>query len=205
MYGLGILRGLGVTFKHFIVTFWEDIRWLGKRSKGGEALEARQGAKTRGIFTVQYPEEKLPVPEEFRYIPFLVYDVDEQGEKKLLCTACGICAKVCPPQCIWIERSSNPKTGKPVAYPAEFYIDIDICMNCGFCAEFCPFDAIKMGHDYEIASYERHSKHIYDMEMLSKPISYYASIRPTNYAREQEARAAKARARQEKAAAGKNA
>jgi NADH-quinone oxidoreductase subunit I len=205
MYGFGILRGLGVTFKHFIMTFWEDIRWLGKRYTSDEAFEARQGAKTRGIFTVQYPEEKLPVPEEFRYIPFLVYDVDEQGEKKLLCTACGICAKVCPPQCIWIQRSSDPKTGKPIASPTEFYIDIDICMNCGFCAEFCPFDAIKMGHDYEIASYERHSKHIYDMDKLSKPISHYASIRPTNYAREQEARAAKARARQEKAAAGKKA
>ena len=35
--------------------------------------------ETSGIFTVQYPEEKLPVPEEFRFIPFLIYDDDENG------------------------------------------------------------------------------------------------------------------------------
>ena len=201
MYGLGILRGLGVTFKHFIETFWYDIRWLGKRYTNEEALAVRQGSKARGIFTVQYPEEKLPVPEEFRYIPFLVYELDEQGEKQFRCTACGICSKVCPPQCIWIQRSSDPKTGKPIASPSEFYIDIDMCMNCGFCAEFCPFDAIKMDHDYEIASYERASTHIYNKDKLSKPVSYYASIRPANYAREQEAKAAKEKAKQERAAA----
>ncbi len=32
---------------------------------------------------------------------------------------------------------------------------------------------------------------IYDKEQLSKPVSYYASIRPTNYAREEAARAEK--------------
>jgi NADH-quinone oxidoreductase subunit I len=200
MYGLGILRGLGVTFKHFIQTFLDDIRWLGKRYYNEDALAVRQGTKARGVFTVQYPEEKLPVPEEFRYIPFLVYEVDEQGEKKFLCTACGICSKVCPPQCIWIQRASDPKTGKPITSPTEFFIDIDICMNCGFCAEFCPFDAIKMDHDYEIASYERVSTHIYNKQKLAKPVSYYASIRPTNYAREEEARAAKEIAKRERAA-----
>ncbi len=48
-------------------------------------------------------------------------------------------------------------------------------MNCGFCAEYCPFDAIKMDHDYEIASYGRN---VYNMEQLLKPASYYAKIRP---------------------------
>jgi NADH-quinone oxidoreductase subunit I len=144
-----------------------------------------------GIFTIQYPEEKLPVPEEFRYIPFLVYDEGENGEKELRCTSCGICAKVCPPQCIWIVRTNDPVTGKPIPQPKEFYIDVDICMNCGFCAEFCPFDAIKMDHDYEIASYNRQKEHIFGLERLSKPASYYAQIRPTNFAREEAARAEK--------------
>ncbi|MGD8815224.1 MAG: hypothetical protein PVI78_12200, partial [Anaerolineales bacterium] len=102
MYGLGILKGLGVTLKHFVETFWDDIRWLGKRYFNEEALAMRQGTKTRGIFTVQYPEEKLILPEEFRFIPFLVYELDEQGERQYRCTACGICSKVCPPQCIRI-------------------------------------------------------------------------------------------------------
>ncbi|HEY71568.1 MAG TPA: 4Fe-4S binding protein [Anaerolineae bacterium] len=199
MYGWGILKGLGVTLKHFVETFWDDLRWLGKRYFNEEALAVRQGTKARGIFTVQYPEEKLTLPEEFRTIPFLVYELDEHGEKQYRCTACGICSKVCPPQCIWIQRSTDPETGRPVPSPIEFSIDIDMCMNCGFCAEFCPFDAIKMDHDFELSSYDRQATHIYNKEQLSKPVSYYASIRPTNYAREEEARAAKAKSKAEKA------
>jgi NADH-quinone oxidoreductase subunit I len=77
-----------------------------------------------------------------------------------------------------------------VPEPREFYIDVDICMNCGFCAEYCPFDAIKMDHDYELAVYDRLKHNIYDKERLSRPVSYYASIRPTNFEREEAARAA---------------
>ncbi|MGD8759212.1 MAG: 4Fe-4S binding protein [Anaerolineales bacterium] len=200
MFGIGILKGIGVTVKRFFTTYLDDIRWLGRRYFNPEALAVRQGPKGRGVFTVQYPEEKLPVPEEFRYIPFLVYEVDEDGKRVDRCTSCGICAKVCPPQCIWIVRSSDPKTGRPIPQPTEFFIDIDICMNCGLCAEFCPFDAIKMDHDFEIASYERKQHHIFNKEKLSKPVSYYASIRPTNYQREEEERAAKELAKQAKKA-----
>jgi NADH-quinone oxidoreductase subunit I len=192
LYGKGLLQGLSITLKHFVTTYLEDIRWLlqGKRRYfNAEGIVSRQGVNASGIFTVQYPEEKLPVPEEFRFIPFLLYEVDENGEKHDRCTSCGICAKVCPPQCIWIERTNDPVTGRPVPEPREFYIDVDICMNCGFCAEFCPFDAIKMDHDYELAVYDRHQHNIYDKERLSRPVSYYASIRPTNYAREEAARA----------------
>jgi NADH-quinone oxidoreductase subunit I len=197
MDGFGILKGLSVTLKRFIDTYIEDIRWLGKRYYTKDGLAFRMSTETRGVFTVQYPEEKLPVPEEFRFIPFLLYEVDENGEKHDRCTSCGICAKVCPPQCIWIVRTNDPNTGRPIPEPKEFYIDTDICMNCGFCAEYCPFDAIKMDHDYELAVYDRHANNIYDKEKLSKPVSYYARIRPTNFAREE---AAKAEAEAAKAA-----
>jgi NADH-quinone oxidoreductase subunit I len=90
---------------------------------------------------------------------------------------------VCPPQCIWIERGKLPN-GRPKPEPEEFYIDIDICMNCGFCAEFCPFDAIKMDHDYELASYDRTTAHIHDKERLSKPLSYWREIAPQKAAAE---------------------
>ncbi len=196
MDGLGIIKGLGVTLKRFIDTYWDDIRWLGKRYYTTEGIEHRKSVHTRGVFTIQYPEEKLPVPEEFRFIPFLLYDEGQDGEKDFRCTSCGICAKVCPPQCIWIVRTNDPSTGRPIPAPKEFSIDIDICMNCGLCAEYCPFDAIKMDHDYELSVYDRFSKNIFDKDRLAKPVSYYAKIRPTNYAHEehakQEAEAAKA-------------
>jgi len=196
MYGKGLLKGLGVTFKRYWNTYWEDITWVlsnkGKRYYTPEGVAHRSSKDARGIFTVQYPEEKLPVPEEFRYIPFLVYEEGPNGEKNIRCTSCGICSKVCPPQCIWIVRTNDPATGRPVPAPAEFYIDADICMNCGFCAEYCPFDAIKMDHNYEIASLKRN---VLDKEQLMKPLSYYAGIRPANYAREEAARAEKAAAK----------
>lgn len=180
MYGKGIATGLWVTFKHFFNTYIDDIRYAGKKYMRQENFQIRQGLKAQGAFTVQYPDEKLAVPERFRFVPFLVtedQDPTRMGED--WCTSCGICAKVCPPQCIWIVRGSDPVTGRPVPQPEAFFIDIDICMNCGFCAEFCPFDAIKMDHDYELASYDRTNHHIHDKKHLSKPHSYWKAIAPT--------------------------
>lgn len=192
MYGIGILKGMWVTLAHFIDSYVDDAKWLGKRYFTKEGIAHRRSAETKGIFTVQYPEEKLPVPEEFRFVPFLIYDVDGEGNKQDRCTSCGICAKVCPPQCIWIVRTEDPVTKRPVPEPVDFFIDVDICMNCGYCAEYCPFDAIKMDHDYELASYDRHAEHIFNKEKLSKPSSYYAGIRPTNYTREEAVKAEEA-------------
>jgi len=188
MYGKGIIKGALVTMKHFFQTYWDDIRMMGKRYMSPQSVEYRSSKDVQGIFTVQYPEEKLIPPEEFRFIPFLVYDLDEEGNQNIRCTSCGICAKVCPPQCIWIEQTTDPDSGRPVPEPVEFYIDIDICMNCGYCAEYCPFDAIKMDHDYEMASYDRTEAHIFDKERLLKPAEYYAGIRPRNYEHEEEVR-----------------
>lgn len=179
--GIGILKGLRVTFKHLMETFVDDIRYAGKKYFNQDVFEARQGLGATGIYTVQYPEEKIAVPERFRFVPFLVvndYDAEEAPGDDW-CTSCGICSKVCPPQCIWIVRGEDPKTGRPIPQPEAFYIDIDICMNCGYCAEFCPFDAIKMDHDYELASYDRTRSHIYDKQKLSKEQRYWYSIAPT--------------------------
>lgn len=191
MYGKGIAKGMTVTLRRFLGAFADDVRYARKRylSGGqeisGELLLKRQGPRARGAFTVQYPEEKLPVPENFRYIPFLVVD-DETGEPR--CTACGICARVCPPQCIWIVRGTDPETGRPRKAPAEFYIDASICMSCGSCAEFCNFDAIKMNHNYEIAAYDR-KELLFDLARLSQPASYHAKIHPRAWEAEQAARA----------------
>jgi NADH-quinone oxidoreductase subunit I len=201
MYGSGLLKSLKVTWIRFWDTYTEDLSWWLRGKKRYNTLEGvahRSSKDTKGIFTVQYPEEQLLLPEEARYIPFLVFNEGTDGKKEVLCTSCGICAKVCPPQCIWIVRSNDPVTGRPVPEPTEFYIDADICMNCGFCAEYCPFDAIKMDHDFAIASYGRN---IYNMEKLLKPSSYYESIRPQNFKIEEEARKAKEAAKAAKAEA----
>jgi NADH-quinone oxidoreductase subunit I len=191
MNGFGIFKGLLVTLKHFFATYFVDLKAGKKRYNTPQGIKSRSSAKTDGIFTVQYPEEQIQPPEEFRVIPFLVYETDESGGKKYRCTACGICAKVCPTQCIWITRKKDEVTGRPVPQSQEFYIDIDKCMNCGSCAEFCPFDAIKMDHDFEIATYDRGETHIYNKEKLGKPLEYYAKIRPVNFAAEEAVRKSK--------------
>ena len=201
MYGKGILKGLSVTAKRFINTYIDDIAWMLKGKKryySEEGIKHRSSKDTKGIFTIQFPEERLIAPEEMRFVPFLVYDEKPDGTREQRCTSCGICAKVCPPQCIWIVRSNDPNTGRPIPEPTEFYIDVDICMNCGFCAEYCPFDAIIMDHDFELASYGRS---VYNMEKLLKPASYYKSIRPEQYDRNEAERQAKEAAKAAKAAA----
>ncbi|HLY28771.1 MAG TPA: 4Fe-4S binding protein [Aggregatilineales bacterium] len=189
MYGVGIIKGLGVTLKHFVDTFVDDIQWFGKKHDVA-TFQHKQSLANVGLVTVEYPDEKLAVPERFRFVPFLVtYNQDDpQYPGRDWCTSCGICAKVCPPQCIWIVRGNDPTTGRPKPEPEAFYIDIDICMNCGYCAEYCPFDAIKMDHDYELASYDRTSNHIFDKNKLSKEVRYWETIAPTTAAEEMAAR-----------------
>lgn len=207
MDGFGVVKGLAVAARHLFETYLDDLKLGRKRYRTLEGIAHRSSKDARGIFTIQYPEEKLPVPEEFRFIPVLLYDEGPDGEQIDRCTSCGICAKVCPPQCIWIVRTNDPDTGKPVPAPEEFYIDVDVCMNCGLCAEFCPFDAIKMDHEYELAAYDR-QENIFNKTRLSRSVSYYAQIRPTNYRREEkaraEAKAAKEAARAAKAQAAKS-
>lgn len=82
-----------------------------------------------------------------------------------------------------------------------FIIDESICMQCGFCAEYCPFDAIKMGHRYELATPDPLKDLVRHKADLLVPEHYYASIHPTDYAAEEEARRQEAAARAAKAGA----
>ncbi len=191
MFGSGLLKGLGITLQHVRDSFTDDRKDVPSRYEdsvemGNNRRIMRQPGTQEGLLTLQYPEEKRQIPERFRYIPMLIFDTETNEDR---CTACGICAKVCPPQCIWIVRDADAN-GKPVTRPAEFYIDASICMSCSFCTEFCPFDAIRMNHDYELAVFDRYPHLVYDKVELTVPLEYYAALWPTAYAEEQERRAA---------------
>ncbi len=168
---------MAITARHFVQTYVEDFKyWFGHKER---QKSFRNKPDSIGSFTVQYPEEKLKVPERFRVLPVLIY---EQDNGDVLCTACGICAKVCPPQCIWIVQ--NKQEGKPKPKVTDFFIDMDICMNCGFCSEFCPFDAIKMDHQFELSNYERKNSHVYNMQDLLVSTEYYSQTHPRAWAKE---------------------
>ena len=180
MYGLGIVKGMAVTLKHMIETYLDDIRWIGRGGRywNPDALEVRQNILgSRGAVTINYPEEKLPVPERFRFVPFLVTDDPPPGQSwgHDWCTSCGICAKVCPPQCIWIERGKQPN-GRPKPEPEQFWIDIDICMNPGFAPSSARSTRSRWTTTMTGQLRPRSAAHIHDKARLSKPLSYWREI-----------------------------
>ncbi|HMJ06552.1 MAG TPA: 4Fe-4S dicluster domain-containing protein [Chthoniobacterales bacterium] len=132
------------------------------------------------LTTVQYPEERAPLAENYRNFPFLVFDDDP--EAGLRCVACKICEKECPPQCIYIVKSMDKKPdymGKPQFYPATFDIDISVCMSCQICVEVCPFEAIKMDKVFELSRRERFDALLMRKAELAKSNEYYHGIHPT--------------------------
>ncbi len=203
MFGRGLIKGLSVTMRHFVESFVYDRNLFKYFSLKGryddEWLEKRQAIDGKGLFTIQYPEQKRKITENFRFLPMLVYEETKDSPR---CTACGICARVCPPQCIWIQRATDEK-GRPRPRPAGFWIDATICMSCGFCAEFCPFDAIKMNQEHETVATDRDLEMFYDLEKLLVPVEYYAELHPTDYEREEAARRAKEEAKRKAAEAKK--
>ncbi len=159
MLGEGILKGLAETARNAVGSFVSKDR----------------------LTTVEYPEERLPLPEASRNFPFLVYDGTD-WEKGLRCVACQICEKECPPKCIYIDKSKDKKPdafGRPQIYPAKFDIDISVCMSCQICVEVCPFEAIKMDTQYELSTDDRFGGLLLDRKELAKSNEYYHQIHPT--------------------------
>ena len=194
-YGKGMLVGHLVTLRRFVRTFFvghgktlkrrgggHQFLDLWKKAARGDEPVVLQDATTEGLFTVEYPDERLPVYERFRVLPMLVYD-DADGNVR--CTSCNICAKVCPPQCIWMTQAKGPK-GNVVPLPEDFFIDMDVCMNCGLCSEYCPFDAIKMDQNFELSNQERHQTHIFSLQDLLVSSEFYARTHPEAWSSEDE-------------------
>src|SRR5260370_34251147 len=162
MIGTGIIKGMAVTASNFVGSYFEKER----------------------LITVQYPEERSPLPENYRNFPFLIYDTND-ADAGLRCVACKICEKECPPQCIYIVKSEDKKPdymGKPQFYPAVFDIDISVCMSCQICVEVCPFEAIKMDKVFELSRRERFDALLQRKSELSKSNTYYHRICPTEAA-----------------------
>ena len=176
MLGEGILKGLGETARNFAGSFVSKER----------------------LTTVEYPEERVTLPEASRNFPFLVYDGGD-WEAGMRCVACQICEKECPPKCIYIEKSKDKKpdfVGKMQIYPTRFDIDISVCMSCQICVEVCPFEAIKMDTEFELSTSDRFGGLLYDREQLSKSNEHYHKIHPTEAA-EVDARLAEEKAKAE--------
>jgi NADH-quinone oxidoreductase subunit I len=132
LYGArALLRGLQVTNRHFMRNLWGFIR------------------RKPTVFTIQYPEQRFPMPNAFRGMPVLA-QMDNGKER---CVACGLCEWACPTDCITIFPAETDDEIE--RYPAVFDIDMSRCMYCGLCEEACPEEAIVMSQNVEIAALSR--------------------------------------------------
>ena len=92
--------------------------------------------------TVQYPDERLPIPDRYRGIHYL------EQEK---CIDCLACARACPIDCIEMEAVRH---GKELEW-VSFTLDYQKCMFCELCVYPCPKDCIHMGTEFAFVTFDR--------------------------------------------------
>ena len=92
--------------------------------------------------TVQYPDERLPIPNRYRGIHYL------EQEK---CIDCLACARACPIDCIEMDAVRH---GKELEW-ISFTLDYQKCMFCELCVYPCPKDCIHMGTEFAFVTYDR--------------------------------------------------
>jgi NADH-quinone oxidoreductase subunit I len=111
-----------------------------------EAMRVTLRTMLSKAVTVQYPDQRMELPERTRGVIALL----EEN-----CTVCMLCAKECPCWCIYIEghKVTQPGKRKPVNELDRFAIDYGLCMYCGICVEVCPFDALHWSPFFEYTSY----------------------------------------------------
>lgn len=133
--------------------------------------------------TVQYPDERLPIPNRYRGIHYL------EQEK---CIDCLACARACPIDCIEMDAVRH---GKELEW-ISFTLDYQKCMFCELCVYPCPKDCIHMGNEYAFVSFDR-SEFVHDL------LSYKGMARDakTRMVEAEAKKAAKEAAKQAKALA----
>ncbi|MBI5863150.1 MAG: NADH-quinone oxidoreductase subunit I [Planctomycetes bacterium] len=103
--------------------------------------------------TVQYPD--VPPVCHARFRGFHWFQIEK-------CIGCDMCAKACPVDCIYIEKTGARKIDKESGIArggamTRFAIDYSKCMFCSLCIEPCPTDCIHMGDSHDLSGYDRRS------------------------------------------------
>lgn len=120
--------------------------------------------------TVRYPEQRLEFAARYRGI----HEFEAE-----LCIACDQCAKACPVDCIYIDKSAPRKIDKATGVAAggdllRFAIDYSKCLFCALCTDPCPTDCIHMGKLHDLSCYSREDAVVefaeIDKEGLRTPI-----------------------------------
>lgn len=183
-----------------LTTYFTDIYRSVSSAMTGMGITFKQMISP--TVTLQYPHEKLKMPDRVRNRLYMNFDD---------CIGCELCAKACPVDCIDIEVMKAPPTEtlgetstgqKKRIYVTKFDIDIAKCCYCGLCVYPCPTECLKMTDVYEFSEYDR-SNLIYNFGTMSPSEVETAKLKVKQYDEEQVAKkaAAAAQAAAAKAAA----
>jgi NADH-quinone oxidoreductase subunit I len=128
--------------------------WLRDIVAGFFSLLGGMGVTIREFFskdvTQQYPDERWRMADRFRGRVDLPLDPLSGAHK---CTLCMMCVRACPNGSLEIVQSKGAD-GKARVLDKYIY-KLGTCTLCELCVEACNFDAIRMNHDYEMATYDR--------------------------------------------------
>jgi len=84
----------------------------------------------------------------------------ETGKER--CVGCGLCAAMCPSQCIHIYTSEGEEHQKIVD---RYEVEVLRCVYCALCVEACPYAALVLTDHFEYSGYTR-GEFYYTKEML---------------------------------------
>ena len=149
MLGLGILKGMSVTLRRFMDTYVGDLRQFPRRYSRGGVYE-RMGITERGAFTIQYPEERVPMFPRYRGPLMMLTDPEKDLTR---CIACGLCERTCPTGSIKVTRAEEKVQDQNV--PDSYEYDMNTCMFCGFCVQICPTGALAHSPMLEVGAYSK--------------------------------------------------
>lgn len=142
-----IMEGMKLTWKHLRES--KDMR------KPMSPSDENYFKQATGIVTLQYPKEKMPVPDNGRYR--LHNEIDD-------CIVCDACARVCPVDCIDIDSiKATEDLGvcsdgtKKRLWAPTFDIDMAKCCYCGLCTTVCPTECLTMTKVYDFSEFDRNN------------------------------------------------
>lgn len=151
LYLPAILKGMSITLSH--------------------ALEGSKGK------VYSYPEVEKPRAKIWRGQHVLKRD--EEGRER--CTACGLCAVVCPAEAITMTSAERLPSEKHLyreeKYASTYEINMLRCIFCGLCEDACPKSAIYLT-DRLVNVETNRTSFVYDKNDLVEDVNNRIDITP---------------------------